>query len=196
MGSSGIPPHDRREWRRMRALDLAQQGWKQCDIAAALDASEGAVSRWLAAARRGGTNALRSHPAPGRVARLTPEQFRLIPDFLWHGAESYGFRGDVWTCERVAGVLYEEFGVSYSNSQVSRLLKRLGWTPQVPITRAIQRDEEAIARWRAGPWLALKRRARRERRELVFVGESGFYLPPGVVTTYAPRARAPVLDEW
>ena len=28
----------------MRAWDLAQLGWKQCDIAVALDASEGAVT--------------------------------------------------------------------------------------------------------------------------------------------------------
>ena len=104
----------------MRALALARQGWKQRDIAAALDASETAVSRWLAAARRGGPETLRSHPAPGPVAKLTPEQLGLIPDFLWHGPESYGFRGDVWTCERVAGVIYQEFGVSYSKSQVSR----------------------------------------------------------------------------
>ena len=80
----------------------------------------------------------------GRTPKLTAEQIRLIPDFLWHGPEPYGFRGDVWTCDRVAGVLYQEFGVSYGKSQVSRLLKRLGWTPQVPITRAIQRNEEAI----------------------------------------------------
>src|SRR3954466_5720616 len=99
MGSSGTRPQDWREWRRMRALDLARQGWKQRDIAVALDASKGAVSRWLAAARRGGPEALRSHPAPGAVAKLTPEQLRLIPDFLWHGPEAYGFRGDVWTCE-------------------------------------------------------------------------------------------------
>jgi transposase len=180
----------------MRAWDLAQQGWKQRDIAVALDASEGAVSRWLAAARRGGQEALRSHPAPGAVAKLTPEQFRLIPDFLWHGAESSGFRGDVWTCERVAGVLYEGFGVSYSKSQVSRLLKRLGWTPQVPITRAIQRDEEAIERWRIESWPELKEKARRERRGLVFVDESGFYLLPGVVKTYGPKGQTPVVDEW
>jgi transposase len=57
---------------------------------------------------------------------LPPQQLRLIPDFLWHGAEAYSFRGDVWTCERVAGVLAEEFGVSSSKSQVSRMLKRLG----------------------------------------------------------------------
>jgi transposase len=128
--------------------------------------------------------------------QLTPEQVRLIPDFLWHGAEAYGFRGEVWTCERVAGVLYEEFGVSYSKSQVSRLLKRLGWTPQVPITRAIQRDEEAVERWRVESWPALKEKARRERRDLVFVDESGFYLLPGVVKTYAPKGQTPVVHEW
>jgi transposase len=196
MGDSAHPP-DWREWRRLRALELHQQGWTQRDIAAALGATEGTVSRWMAAARRGGPEALASHlDRRGIAPKLAPEQVRLIPDFLWHGAEAYGFRGDVWTCGRVAGVIREEFDVSYSKSQVSRLLKHLGWTPQVPITRAIQRDEEAIARWRAESWPDLKRRAHRERRELVFVDESGFYLLPGVVKTYAPRARTPVLDEW
>src|SRR4051794_22270236 len=191
MGSSGTQPHDWREWRRMRALDLARQGWKQRDIAVALDASKGAVSRWLAAARRGGPEALRSHPAPGAVPKITPEQVRLIPDFLWHGAEAYGFRGEVWTCERVAGVLLEEFGVSYSVSQVSRLLKRLGWTPQVPLTRAIQRDEAVIQRWRVETWPALKKKARRERRGLVFLDEWGFYLLPGVVKTVTRHKVGP-----
>ncbi|MCA1854173.1 MAG: helix-turn-helix domain-containing protein [Beggiatoa sp.] len=44
-------PHNWREWRRMRALELKRQGWKQRDIASALDVSKGAVSQWLAAAR-------------------------------------------------------------------------------------------------------------------------------------------------
>jgi transposase len=181
----------------MRALELHQQDWPQRTIAAALGASESAVSRWLAAARSGGREALASHTDRRGVApRLTPEQVRLIPDFLWHGAEAYGLRGDVWTCGRVAGVIREEFDVSYSISQVSRLLRQLGWTPQVPITRAIQRDEEAIARWRAESWPTLKRQARRERRELVFADESGFYLLPGVVKTYAPRGRTPIVEEW
>jgi len=181
----------------MRALELKQQGWMQRDIAAALGATEGAVSQWLAAAQHGGRDALISHTdRRGVIPKLTPEQVRLIPDFLWHGAEAYGFRGDLWTCGRVAGVLREEFDVSYSKSQVSRLLKRLGWTPQVPITRAIQRDEEAIARWRVESWPVLKEKARCERRRLVFVDESGFYLLPGVVKTYAPRGQTPILHQW
>jgi transposase len=180
----------------MRAFGLDRRGWKQRDIAVALDVTEGAVSRWLAAARRGGPEALLSHPAPGPAPKLTTEQLRLIPDFLWHGPEAYGFRGEVWTCDRVVEVIKEEFAVSYSKSQVSRLLKRLGWTPQVPITRAIQRDEEAIERWRVESWPALKEKAQRERRKLILVDESGFYLLPGVVKTYAPEAETPVMDEW
>jgi transposase len=180
----------------MQALDLKHQGWKQRDIATALGVTKGAVSQWLAAARVGQRDALLAHPRPGPSPKLAPEKVRLIPDFLWHGPEAYGFPGEVWTCDRVADILWEEFGVSYSRSQVSRILKQLGWTPQVPITRAIQRDEEAIERWRVQSWPTLKEKARRERRVLVFVDESGFYLLPGVVKTYGPKGDTPVVDEW
>jgi hypothetical protein len=127
------------------------------------------------------------------VPSMTPAQERLIPDFLWHGPEAYGFRGDVWTCARIARVIEEEFGVRYHQDHVSRLLRKLGWTPQVPIRRAIQRDEEAIERWRIEVWPELHRRACREHRVLVFVDESGFYLLPGVVKTYSPRGLTPLL---
>jgi transposase len=184
---------DWREWRRMRALHLKQQGWYQRDMAEALGVSEVSVSRWMARAREGGPEALLCHPAPGHPAQLAPAQKRLIPDFLWHGPEAYGFRGEVWTCARIAKVIEQEFGVSYHKDHVSRLLRELHWTPQVPITRAIQRDEEAIERWRDDVWPELRRRARRERRTLVFVDEAGFYLLPGVVKTYAPEGLTPVM---
>jgi transposase len=176
-------------------LQLKQQGWYQRDIAEALDVSAETVSRWLARARAGGPEALRTRLRAGAPPKLTPDQKRLIPEFLWHGAEAYGFRGDVWTCARIARVIAEEFGVHYHRGHVGRLLKELRWTPQVPIRRAIQRDEEAIRRWRDEVWPELLQRARREHRGLVFEDESGFYLLPGVVRTYAPEAQTPVLRE-
>jgi len=92
-------------------------------------------------------------------------------------------------------VIEEEFGVHSHKDHVRRLLRELQWTRQVPIRRAIQRDEGAIRRWRETVWPDLRRRARRERRVLVFEDESGFYLLPGVVRTYAPEAQTPVLRE-
>jgi transposase len=180
----------------MRAWDLSQQGWAQCDIADALGVSRPAVSRWLAAAEEGGPEVLRRRLRPGRAGKLLPGQRYLLADCLWHGAEAYGFRGDVWTCARVAGVIEEEFSVRYHPGHVSRLLKEIGWTPQVPITRAIQRDEAAIQRWREHDWPQLKRIATRQGRTLVFVDEAGFYLLPGVVKTYGLKAHTPVVDEW
>jgi transposase len=192
--SPTIPP-ECLEWRRYRALYLKRRGWPQRDIAEALDVSEVALSGWLARIRDGGPEALRARPVPGRPPRLSPAQTRTIPELLWHGPEAYGFRGQVWTCARVARVIEGEFGVRYHKDHVGRLLKRLHWTPQQPIQRAIQRDEEAIRRWRDETWPELSRRARRERRALVFEDESGFYLLPGVVKTYAPEGLTPVLRE-
>src|SRR3974377_133469 len=172
---------DFKEWRRLRAWELKRLGWAQHDIAEAFGVSKGAVSHWMRSARTGGAEALRSGVVSGRPPRLTLQQKQRIPEFLWHGAEAYGFRGDVWTCARIAKVIQRELGVAYHKDHVSRLLKELGWTPQVPITRAIQRDEVAIAHWRVAVWPELRRKAARERRTLVFVDESGFYLMPGVV---------------
>jgi transposase len=176
-------------------LYLKGRGWYQRDIAEALDVSEVSVSRWLADARDSGPDSLRARPAPGHPPRLSPAQKRSIPEFLWHGPGAYGFRGRVWTRARVAKVIEWEFGVRYHKGHVGRLLRELGWSPQQPIKRAIQRDEAAIRRWRDETWPELLRRARRERRTLVFEDESGFYLLPGVVKTYAPEGLTPVLRE-
>src|SRR5262245_51392657 len=189
-----IPP-ECREWRRFRALHLKRRGWYQRDIAEALDVSQEAVSRWLARARDGGPEALWARSVPGQRPRLSPDQVRSIPELLWHGPEAYGFRGQVWTCARIARVIAEEFGVRYHKDHAGRLLRGLHWTPQQPIKRAIQRDDAAIQRWRDETWPELLRRARRERRALVFEDESGFYLLPGVVKTYAPEGLTPVLCE-
>src|SRR6267143_148175 len=95
---------DWKELRRLQALELKCNQWKQVAIAEALGVTQGAVSQWMSLARLGGTPALRARPHTGRPAALTLAQKRLLPDLLSHGAEAYGFAGEVWTCSRVAQV--------------------------------------------------------------------------------------------
>src|SRR5258707_15800259 len=101
-------PRDWRQWRRFRALRLKQEGWYQRSIAVALGVSEVSVSHWCTRAAFDGPGALLAHPSPGRPAALSPGQIRMIPEFLWHGAEAYGFPGRVSTCGRVAKVMGQE----------------------------------------------------------------------------------------
>src|SRR6185437_8313948 len=135
---------DWREGRRQRAWELKQQGWKQQDIAAALGVTSGAVSQWLKRGREQGVEGLRRHPAPGRQSRLSTAQLAQLPALVERGPEAYGFRGQVWTCKRVAEVIRRTFGVSYHPAHVSRLLHAVRHSVQRPIARASQRNEGAI----------------------------------------------------
>jgi transposase len=148
---------DWREWRRLRAWDLKQYGWKQCEIAAALGVTEGAVSQWVSRGRTGGVAALRHRPPPGPPSRLTAQQLAHLPALLARGAEAFGFRGDVWTARRVTELIRREFGVQYHFNHVGNLLRQAGWSPQKPLRRATQRNEAAIEQWRTERWPALKR---------------------------------------
>jgi transposase len=149
---------DWREGRRLRAFELKQQGWSQQQIAEALGVSKGAVSQWMKRARDGGgAQALKRRPAPGARPRLSEQQRARLPELLARGAETHGFRGELWTCERVAMVIWREFGVSYHPAHVSRSLKALRQSLQKPQRRANQRDEEAIERWKEERWPSLKR---------------------------------------
>jgi transposase len=156
MSTAGTSRQDVREWRRLRAWALHQEGWSGKAIAAALAVSQAAVSGWLKRARAGGVEALRRHPAPGRVPKLTEAQRAALPDLLAKGAEAYGFVGDVWTTKRVAAVIRRAFGVSYHPAHVSRLLRQEGLSLQKPIRRASQRDEAKITAWRDQTWPALQ----------------------------------------
>ena len=149
---------DWREGRRLRAFELKQQGWSQQRIAEALGVSKGAVSQWMKRARQGGgVEALKRQLAPGATPRLSEEQRAKVPELLERGAEAHGFRGDVWTCERVATVIRREFGVSYHPAHVSRVVRMLGLSLQKPQRRAEQRDEEAIDNWKEKKWPSLKK---------------------------------------
>jgi transposase len=148
-------PHEYREYRRLRAYELKEQGWTQKDIAAALGVTEGAVSQWLKRVRVGGPAALRRRPPPGPRPRLTPTQRARVRELLEQGAEAAGFEGNVWTSKRIVAVIRREFGVRYHRAHISRLVCTLGVSLQKPVVRAGQRDEAAIDRWRRERWPAL-----------------------------------------
>ncbi len=150
---------DWREGRRLRAWELKQEGWSQQQIAEVLGVSKGAVSQWMKRGREGGVQALKRRVAPGAPPRLSKEQHAKVPELLERGAQAYGFRGDVWTCGRVAEVIRREFGVVYHPAHVSRLLKALRQSLQKPQRlKANQRDEDAVEHWKEKRWASLKKR--------------------------------------
>ena len=104
-----------------------------------------------------GVQALRHKPPPGAPPRLSEDERAKLPELVAQGAEAHGFRGEVWTCERVAEVIWREFGVRYHPAHVSRLLAKLRLSLQKPQRLADQRNEDAIEHWKDQKWPSLKK---------------------------------------
>lgn len=155
MRPSGSP--EELERRRLRALSLLNEGLLPVEVAERVGVDRRSVRRWKAAARSGGRQALRARPTPGRPPKLQVRHRRRLEALLLKGARAAGFSTELWTCARVAAVIERRFGVRYHVDHVGRLLHELGWSPQKPTRRAVERDEEAIRRWVHQTWPRVKK---------------------------------------
>ena len=132
-------------------------GMSPAEVAARLEVSAKSARAWRRAWATGGEAALASKGSSGPPPRLTAPQLRQLERLLEAGPAAAGFIEDQrWTLARVAQVIAVTFRVRYSLKGVSLVLRRLGWTPQMPVHRAAERDEDAIASWRRRQWPAGK----------------------------------------
>ncbi len=146
------------EARRLQGARLLKRKVAQADIARELGVSRQAVSVWAKqlTAVNGAVGKLKAKPL-GRPKRLNAEQSDALCAMLLKGALAFGFPTELWTIKRVRTLVKRELGVAYSHTGCWQLLRALGFTPQRPERRAIQRDEAAIVQWKRRRWPALKK---------------------------------------
>src|SRR5262245_5535772 len=161
------------ERRRRRAVALVRQGESPTDVARFLGVHRSSVSRWRAAARRRGDDALAARPQPHRPPRLTGPQLRRLEALLTQGADAPGWPNRLWTTPRVAELIRRHFQIGYHHDHVGRFLRqRLGWSVQKPCRRARERNEAAILRWQSEQFPRIAREAQLRDAHLVFLDES------------------------
>lgn len=146
----------------MRAAELIDEGCRDAEIAKQLRVTPESVCRWRLAYQAGGREALATKGAGGHQPYLTDQQIKELTAALDEGPAAHGYRDDQrWTLARISALITEMFGVRYKDvSAVSRLLRGAGYSWQAPTRRAAERDEDAIAAWRAESWPEIKGRPR------------------------------------
>jgi transposase len=131
--------------RRLRAVELVEQGESPEDVARFLGCGRSSVYTWVKLAKES-LGALAARPHPGPKPRLTDEQLEELEGLLLKGARAHGFRTELWTAARAAELIERHFQVRFHPEHVRKVLKRrLHWTSQKPQKRARERDEVAIA---------------------------------------------------
>lgn len=146
------------EKRRNHAIDLLKKGWQPVDVAQEIGVDRRSVRRWNAAFRKTGIAALQARHNTGRPTRLSDKQKYRLEQLLLKGAQTAGFHTDLWTCPRIQSVIKNHFGITYHVDHLSRFLRSLGWSPQKPERRAVERDELRIRTWKRTTWPAIKKK--------------------------------------
>ena len=142
---------------RLEAAQLFEQDASAVQVAHRLRVSTKSAYQWRRCWRAGGQAALASKGAGGAVCRLNASQVARLRAALDGGPAAWGWDQDQrWTLARVTTLIARLFHVRYTLRGTSYLLHRLGYSPQVPIHRAIERDEQAIAAWKTTTWVKLR----------------------------------------
>jgi transposase len=145
------------EQRRIRAMELLQDGHGIRQIARMVGASPSSVVRWRDAYKEGGQKALASKPPPSRPCKLSEKQLLKLQNLLLKGPKANGYKTDLWTLQRIAKLIHRHFGINYHIAHVWQLLRKMGWSCQKPEKRARERDEQAIAAWCKKDWPRIKK---------------------------------------
>jgi len=154
--------------RRAEGVQLLEAGeMSQAEIARHLGVTRAAVSKWKKQLVESGPEALQAQKATGRPPKLDGTAKQALFKKLEEGAIAAGFSTEQWTQARVKRVSKQEFGVSYHQNYISRLLGDLGWSVQKVDPRAMERDEELIRAWLNRDWPRIKKSAAARRRDRV-----------------------------
>ena len=145
--------------RRMRAGRLLLKGMAQAEVARRVGVTRTTVSVWNRDLQQGGLDGLRAG-VRGRPSKLSESQRAELLQALLQGALAEGFATDLWTLPRVGVLIQRRWQHRYSESQVWRILRGLGFSSQRPTSRALERNEPAIKRWKRERSPALKKTPR------------------------------------
>jgi transposase len=162
--TAGKRDFDQLERRRMQAAKLLARGVSQAEVARRAKVSRESVRRWWNQMMlHGSTQGLKKAGRAGRRSKLTLEELGKLETILRAGPEKAGFRNGLWTLDRIAQLIREEFQVDYHPGHVWRILqKKLGWSCQRPVGRARERNETAIRDWKENVWPALKKKPKKK----------------------------------
>mgnify|MGYP000896201813 FL=1 len=144
--------------RRVRAGRLLLKGKAPAEVAKTVGAPRQTVYRWLGVLQEQGIDGLRIMGKGGRPSLMTDAHVEELREALLAGPMASGYGTDLWTLKRVRLLIEKRFGIKYSDVNVWRILGSMGFSSQKPEKRAIERNEEAVAKWKRHDLPALKKK--------------------------------------
>jgi len=180
---------------RIKAVQRVEAGESPEDIIELLGFHRSCIYRWIAQYREGGPEALKKKTAAGKEPKLNGKQIQKLYQIITSkNPLQLDFEFALWTRAMIREVIREQFNVRLSDVSVGRLLRKLGMSPQKPLYRAYQRDEERVKAWKEKAYPEIKKLARKEKATIYFGDEASIRSDHHYGTTWSPVGKTPVIE--
>jgi len=186
--------HETLEQLRINAVRRVEAGESPEVVIKSIGFERVCIYRWLAAYRWGGIDALRAKKLSGRPQILSAGQLmKLYTLITTQDPRQYQFPFALWTVSIIRDVIGKVFGVRMSGVSVWRTLKKLGLSPQRPLRRAYQRNDEAVQKFLSEEYPKIRARAKLLGASIYWEDESAIRSDYHSGTTWAQKGKTPVV---
>jgi transposase len=172
---------------RRQAVAAVHAGMTQTQAAQVFGVAPKTIWMWLKAFRAGGPEALkkRKRGPKGEGTRLKGWQSAVICNIIRdRHPEQLKLPFVLWTAEAVRQLIQRKFKVRVSERTVRRYLARWGFTPQKPVRRAYEREEE---------YPTIRAAAKQEKALIYWADGMGMRSDHQAGRSYAPKGKTPAI---
>lgn len=180
---------------RIKAVQRVEAGESPEEVIELLGFHRSCIYRWIATYREGGVEALKKKLAPGKDPKLDGRDLQKLYRIITSKDPlQLDFEFALWTCAMVRVLIREQFNVRLSEVSVGRLLRKVGLSPQKPLYKAYQRDEEKVDVWKKKGYPEIQKLAKKEKATIFFGDEASVRSNHHYGTTWAPIGDTPVVE--
>jgi transposase len=181
---------------RNQAIRLRQSGMTYKEIGAIVGVHPTNVCKWWKAYEQDGKKAV-IHKVRGRrqgeCRTLTKDQERELRHAIKDRCpDQLKLPFSLWTRIAVQQLIEQLYSIQMPIRTVGEYLKRWGFTPQKPLTRAYEKNPKAVKQWLDESYPTIAERAKTENAEIHWGDETGLLNSAYYHRSYAPAGKTPI----
>jgi len=181
---------------RIRIVEAVKNGMKQKEAAKFFQVAAGTVNRYMRQYRKDGKRGLftKKQGRPKGSGRLKGWQAaQICKAIIDKCPDQLKMPFYLWTREAVADLIRRKFSVELSVWSVGRYLARWGFSPQKPMRRAYERDDQNVQKWIAEEYPKIQKQANREKAEIHWGDEMGLRSDHQAGRTWGIKGETPIV---
>lgn len=180
---------------RLRVIEHWRKNGNMTQAAAAFGVPLITVRKWVGKYKEGGMNSLkkdeRGRPKGKELTAKQEQQVRrVITD---KQPEQVKLPFGLWTRSNVADLIFEQYGIRRSLTQIGRYLKEWGFTPQKPVYKAYQQQGKLVKKWLKETYPRIREEAESTGSMIFWGDETGIRSQDVRGRSYSKAGKTPVV---